>query len=246
MPSLSSRARSRLLRTTPLLAGVALAAGCGASSGQPPATSGATAAQTVQTKFVNVVKSVSPSVVQIQTKSGLGSGIVFDARGNVVTNNHVVAGAKTFTVTLHGGTQVSATLVGASPSNDLAVIHLTGSTPPAATFADSSKIAVGYLALAIGNPLGLHSSVTMGIVSSLNRTVPEGNGVTLTSAIQTSAEINPGNSGGALVGLDGQVIGIPTLTALDPQLGGAQAPGIGFAISSNRVRAVATSLIPGA
>jgi putative serine protease PepD len=244
MPSLSPRTRRRLIRTTPLLAGIALVAGCGASS-QPTTTSSGAAAQTVQTKFVDVVKSVSPSVVQIQTKTGLGSGIVFDTTGNVVTNNHVVAGAKRFTVTLFSGKQVPATLVGTSPSDDLAVIHLSGSTPPPATFADSSKIGVGYLALAIGNPLGLHSSVTMGIVSSVNRTVSEGPGVTLKSAIQTSAEINPGNSGGALVDLNGQVIGIPTLTALDPQLGGSQAPGIGFAIASNEVQTVAKTLIPG-
>jgi S1-C subfamily serine protease len=118
-----------------------------------------------------------------------------------------------------------------------------GVTPPPASFADSSKIEVGDVALAIGNPLGLRSSVTEGIVSSLGRTVSEGNGVVLASAIQTSAAINPGNSGGALVNLAGQVIGIPTLTALDPELGGAQAPGIGFAIPSNTVRRIADQLI---
>jgi S1-C subfamily serine protease len=231
---------------TPLLASLALVAGCGGAG--PPAGSSATTSPTahsIQTEFVDVVKTVSPSVVQIQTSTGLGSGIVYDNRGNVVTNNHVVAGAKQFTVTLLGGKQVPATLVGADASNDLAVIHLTGATPPPATFADSSKVSVGYLALAIGNPLGLKSSVTMGIVSSVNRTVSEGNGVTLSSAIQTSAEINPGNSGGALVDLTGQVIGVPTLAALDPQLGNSQAPGIGFAIASNRVTGVARSLIAG-
>jgi putative serine protease PepD len=96
--------------------------------------------------------------------------------------------------------------------------------------------------LAIGNPLGLRSSVTQGIVSSTNRSVAEGNGVTLASAIQTSAAINPGNSGGALVDLSGRVIGIPTLAALDPELGG-EAAGIGFAIPSDTVTQVATRLI---
>jgi putative serine protease PepD len=95
-------------------------------------------------------------------------------------------------------------------------VHLTGATPAAATFADSSSAQAGDLVLAIGNPLGLRSSVTQGIVSSVNRLVPEGNGVTLSSAIQTTAAINPGNSGGALVDLSGRVIGIPTLAALDP------------------------------
>jgi S1-C subfamily serine protease len=109
-------------------------------------------------------------------------------------------------------------------------------------FADSSKVRVGEYALAIGNPLGLRSSVTQGIVSSTSRTVPEGGGVTLPSVIQTSAPINPGNSGGALVDSTGAVIGIPTLAAEDPEMGGA-ADGIGFAISSNTVRAIAEQLI---
>jgi S1-C subfamily serine protease len=229
-----------LVRATPILAGVAVLAGCGATS-HPVTTS--PSAETIQSRFVNVVKTVSPAVVQIQTSSGLGSGIVFDAHGNVVTNHHVVAGARQFTVTLSGGKRVSATLVGAVPRSDLAVIHMVGATPPPATFGDSSKIEVGDLVLAIGNPLGLHSSVSQGIVSSVDRTVSEGNGVTLKSAIQTSAEINPGNSGGALADLNGRVIGIPTLAALDPEFGGTPAPGIGFAIASNRVKSVASSII---
>jgi S1-C subfamily serine protease len=98
--------------------------------------------------------------------------------------------------------------------------------------------------LAVGNPLGLRSSVTEGIVSSLGRSVSEGsNGVTLASAIQTSAAINPGNSGGALVDIRGQVVGIPTLAALDPELGGSAAPGIGFAIPSNNVKDIAQQLV---
>lgn len=101
----------------------------------------------------------------------------------------------------------------------------------------------GDISFAIGNPLGLRSSVTQGIVSSVSRSVSEGSGVTLAQAIQTSAEINPGNSGGALVDLSGRVIGIPTLAALDPEFGGAQAPGIGFAIPSSMVQHVANKLI---
>src|SRR6058998_762312 len=118
-----------------------------------------------------------------------------------------------------------------------------GARPKPAAFADSSKVRVGEFALAIGNPLGLRSSVTEGIVSSLGRTVSEGNGVALSSAIQTSAAINPGNSGGALVDLHARVIGIPTLAALDPELGGSQAPGIGFPIPSNTVKKIADQLI---
>jgi S1-C subfamily serine protease len=197
----------------------------------------------VQRQFVDVVRRISPSVVQIQTGAGLGSGIVFDRKGDVVTNAHVVGSSRRFQVTLAGGGKHPATLVGTYPQNDLAVIHLQGATPRPAVFADSSKIAVGDFALAIGNPLGLRSSVTEGIVSSVGRTVPEGNGVVLPSAIQTSAPINPGNSGGALVDLDAHVIGIPTLAATDPEFNGAQAPGIGFAIPSNTVRSIAGKLV---
>jgi S1-C subfamily serine protease len=224
------------------LAAIAALAGCG-SGGQTRADVG----QSLQSKYVSVVKAVSPSVVLIQTQQDLGSGVVLDSAGNVVTNAHVVAGATKLSVTLAGGRQVPAKLVGTDTSNDLAVIRMTGATPvpPAASFADSSKISVGDIALAIGNPLGLHASVTEGIVSSLGRSVSEGNGVTLTSAIQTSAAINPGNSGGALVDLSGQVIGIPTLAALDPQLGNSQAAGIGFALSSNQVKTVAARMIGG-
>jgi S1-C subfamily serine protease len=230
--------RGRLAIAATLLVAVAALAAFG-SAGQDDTG----IAQTLQGKYVSVVNGVSPSVVSIQTPHVLGSGVVFDTHGNVVTNAHVVAGATKFSVALFGGKQVAATLVGTDPSNDLAVVHMTGVTPTAATFSDSSKISVGDIALAIGNPLGLRSSVTEGIVSSLDRSVSEGNGVTLTSAIQTSAAINPGNSGGALVDLSGHVIGIPTLAALDPQLGNSQASGIGFAISSNQVKTVAARIL---
>ncbi|MEA2149724.1 MAG: hypothetical protein QOD69_1554 [Solirubrobacteraceae bacterium] len=230
--------RGRVAIAVTLLTAIAALAGCGAA-GQHRAG----VAQTLQSKYVSVVNGVSPSVVLIQTPQALGSGVVFDTHGDVVTNAHVVAGATAFSVTLNGGKQVPATLVGTDPSNDLAVVHLAGATPPPASFSDSSKISIGDIALAIGNPLGLHASVTEGIVSSLDRSVSEGNGVTLTSAIQTSAAINPGNSGGALVDLDGHVIGIPTLAALDPQLGNTQASGIGFAIPSNQAATVAARIL---
>jgi putative serine protease PepD len=192
--------------------------------------------------FVPVVQKVSRAVVQIQTAKGLGSGVVFDRRGDVVTNAHVVAGARRFVVTLAAGDRHPAALVGSDPSHDLAVIRIAGARPAPATFGDSSALLVGDLVLAIGNPLGLRTSVTQGVVSSLGRSVNEGNGVTLSPVIQTSAAINPGNSGGALVDLADRVIGIPTLAALDPQTGGAQAPGIGFAIPSNTVKTVVARL----
>jgi S1-C subfamily serine protease len=197
----------------------------------------------LEQRFVEVVRAVSPSVVLIESSDGLGSGVVYDDAGHIVTNNHVVGSNKTFTVTLAGGDRHKATLVGAFPPDDLAVVHLESGSPPVATFGDSSALEVGQVTLAMGNPLGLRSSVTDGIVSSLGRTVSEGNGAVISAAIQTSAAINPGNSGGALVDLDGEVIGIPTLAATDPKLGGGQAPGIGFAIPSNTVKRIASQLI---
>jgi S1-C subfamily serine protease len=197
----------------------------------------------LQNAFVAVFRKVSPSVVQIQTSEGLGSGIVFDAKGDIVTNNHVVGSARSFLVTTAAGHQLKATLVGSFAPDDLAVIKAPADANlQPASFADSSKLRVGDIAMAIGNPLGLQSSVTEGIVSALGRQEPEGSGVTLANAIQTSAAINPGNSGGALVDITGRVIGIPTLAAADPQLGGA-ASGIGFAIPSNTVKSIAAQLV---
>jgi S1-C subfamily serine protease len=213
------------------------------AAAHPPVVAMRAPADALQRQFVDVVRTVSPQVVQVQTSAGLGSGIVFDHDGDVVTNAHVVGAARRFVVTLAGGRRLRATLVGADRGHDLAVLHLAGATPAPAVFAASARVEVGDLVLAIGNPLGLRSSVTQGIVSSLSRRVSEGDGVTLAPVVQTSAEINPGNSGGALVDLSGRVIGIPTLAALDPQVGGGQAPGIGFAIPSDTVRAVVARLL---
>jgi putative serine protease PepD len=199
----------------------------------------------IQQHFVDVVQVVRPSVVEIATSNALGSGIVYDAQGDIVTNSHVVGTARNFTVTWFDGSTATATLVGQDSSNDLAVIKVarTNANVSAATFADSGALQTGDIALAIGNPLGLQNTVTEGIVSATGRAVQEENNVVLSDTIQTSAAINPGNSGGALVDINGQVIGIPTLGAQDPQLGSGAAPGIGFAIPSNIVRKVADQLI---
>ena len=197
----------------------------------------------LQQAIVAVVHTLSPSVVQIQSAQGLGSGIVFDAKGDIVTNNHVVAGGGPYTVTTSAGKRYPAKLVGSFPPDDLAVVKVGGAGLRPATFANSSKLEVGDLAIAIGNPLGLRSSVTDGIVSAFRQGISEGNGVALPTMIQTSAAINPGNSGGALADLEGRVIGIPTLAATDPQLGGGTAPGIGFAIPSNLVRDIASQIV---
>jgi len=205
-----------------------------------PSASGAAA---VEQQFVAVIKQTQPQVVQIQTDSGLGSGVIFDAKGNIVTNAHVVSGASQLAVTLADGRRFDARLVGAYVPDDLAVVDIgSGHGISPARFADSSKLAVGEIVLAEGNPLGLQSSVTDGIISALGRNVSEGQGVVLPSAIQTSAPINPGNSGGALIDLEGQVVGIPTLAAGNSQTGGVAA-GIGFAIPSNTVTDIAGQII---
>jgi S1-C subfamily serine protease len=219
----------------------------GSSASKPPQTGHASlkpaaAALAFQRAITAVVHELSPSVVQIQNSEGLGSGVVFDSNGDIVTNNHVVAGGGPYTVTA-GAHSYGASLVGRFAPDDLAIVHVSNAHLAPATFADSSKLDVGDFAIAIGNPLGLRSSVTDGIVSAFRQGVSEGNGVALPLMIQTSAAINPGNSGGALSDLEGRVIGIPTLAATDPQLGTGAAPGIGFAIPSNLASNIATQII---
>jgi putative serine protease PepD len=205
-------------------------------------------ANQIEAQYEQVVQTVLPSVVQITTDLGEGSGVVYDDKGDIVTNAHVVAGAKSFDVTqANGGKPLKGTLVGVFNADDLAVIKVSGTPLRAARFGDSGPLRVGQIVMAMGNPLGLSGSVTQGIVSALGRTVtskPEGDfaGATIADAIQTSAAINPGNSGGALVTLSGEVIGIPSATAVDPEVGGA-AQGIGFAIPSRTVNRIAPQLI---
>ena len=208
-------------------------------------------ANQLQDAYQKVIGDVLPSVVQITTGDSLGSGIVYDDKGDIVTNAHVVGSATTFTVTLANTTKsLDATLVASYPDSDLAVIKL-GSPPGGlrpATFGDSGKVQLGQITLAMGSPLGLSGSVTQGIVSATGRTVSEPRnagspGATIGNMVQTSAAINPGNSGGALVNLDSQVIGINTLAATEPQTNGAAAPGIGFAIPASTITNIADQLI---
>ncbi|MFF8292013.1 S1C family serine protease [Streptomyces sp. NPDC016309] len=201
--------------------------------------------------YRDAIRNVLPSVVQIEARDSLGSGVVYDEQGHIVTNAHVVGGERTFKVTVATGEEpMTAELVSSYPEQDLAVIKLArrpAGLKPAA-FGDSSKVEVGQIVLAMGSPLGLSGSVTQGIVSATGRTVSEsrsagGTGATIGNMVQTSAAINPGNSGGALVNLDSEVIGIPTLAAADPQLGGSAAPGIGFAIPASMVRTVVDQIV---
>jgi len=222
---------------------VAVSRATDSTRSQPPVGPAERQGLALQSAFVQVVASISPSVVQIEDRRGLGSGIVLDKAGHIVTNNHVVTGGKAFTVTTLDGKRYRASLVGSFPPDDLAVIQVSGAELTPASFADSSKLRVGDLAIAIGNPLGLRSSVTQGIVSAFRQgMIEQGGKVILPSVIQTSAAINPGNSGGALVDITGRVIGIPTLAATDPELGGS-APGIGFAIPSNLVADIAGQIV---
>ena len=215
------------------------------TGGNPPSTAtnpSSAGALALQNDMVAIIKQVTPSVVVIETSAGLGSGVIYDNAGHIVTNAHVVGTSTTFKVTLSNGKSYTGTLVGTFQADDIAVIKVTAPGMVPAVFGDSSALSVGDFVMAMGNPLGLQSSVTEGIVSALGRQVSEPAGNTLPDVIQTSASINPGNSGGALVDLNGQVVGIPTLAAVDSQLGGS-APGIGFAISSNRAKTIADQLI---
>ncbi|MEA2383011.1 MAG: hypothetical protein QOH72_2982 [Solirubrobacteraceae bacterium] len=214
--------------------------GTGAATGRTAALAGARGGDP-SPAYEAAARIALPSVVQIQRSNGLGSGVVMDANGDIVTNAHVVAGENKFVVISSDGKHFAATLRGSFPQGDVAVVRVSAGSLRPAQFGDSAKLRVGEAVLALGSPLGLRSSVTDGIVSAVSRTVSEGNGVALPSVVQTSAAINPGNSGGALVDLRGRVVGIPTLAALDPELGGT-APGVGFAISSNEVKSIATQL----
>ncbi|WP_228994020.1 S1C family serine protease [Streptomyces sp. DH8] len=256
-----SRARRLLTPLSAALCAIALAGGCsgtGPAAPAPEASASGTAQGSVkrapddlEAAYQKVINDVLPSVVQIEASEGLGSGVVYDGRGHIVTNAHVVGDEKKFKVSVATGEEVvSASLVSSYPEQDLAVIRLDdvpeGLRP--AKFADAGTAEVGQIVLAMGSPLGLSSSVTQGIVSALGRTVSEsrsggGTGATIANMVQTSAAINPGNSGGALVDLDSRVIGIPTLAATDPQLGDGAAPGIGFAIPVSMVRTVADQII---
>jgi S1-C subfamily serine protease len=208
-----------------------------------PVPEGTGSAGVLQQAFLQVVARVRPEVVEVATNTDLGSGIIFDHQGDIVTNDHVVGSATSFQVQSVTGEVLNAALVGAYPQGDIAVIRVSGSLNLApATFADSAELQAGSIVFAVGSPLGLSSSVTEGIVSYNGRPVSEANGVNLPSTIQTSAAINPGNSGGALVDLDGDVVGIPTLAAIDSEDGG-QAGGIGFAIPSDSVKPIAEQLI---
>lgn len=203
---------------------------------------------TSKNAVTKVAQTVSPAVVGISNKeegyfglqdSSSGSGIIIDSNGYIVTNNHVIENAAKVTVKLSSGKVLDAKVVGADQRSDLAVIKVDAKNLPVAKFGDSSKVKVGDLAIAIGNPLGeeFAGTVTAGIISALNRTIQYDGAIY--KVLQTDAAINPGNSGGALCDEQGEVIGINSL-----KMGAAEnAEGMGFAISINEAKDIIKSLM---
>lgn len=192
-------------------------------------------------QVVHAFETVGPAVVHIAARQangrgGTGSGVIFAPDGYLITNSHVVSGATELTVSLTDGRSLPARLVGDDPATDLAVLRLEASGLPHAEFGSSSRLKVGQLAIAIGNPLGFQATVTAGIVSALGRTLRSPNGRLIESVVQTDAPLNPGNSGGALADGRGRVIGINTAI-----IGGAQ--GLCFAIGADTVVDVTTRLM---
>ncbi len=227
----------------------------GTTLSQSPASSNAGTA--APGSIAAVAAKVMPSTVDIQVNlangSAEGSGVILTADGDVLTNNHVVSGAQgDITVTLSDGSQHTATVVGTSPSYDLAVIKIqgvSGLTP--ATLGRSSDVQVGQQVVAIGSPQGLTGTVTNGIISALNRTVAvqgeNRNSSVVYNGLQTDAPINPGNSGGPLINLDGQVVGINSAIATAGSTAGSGSQGgsigLGFAIPVDQAKRVAQEIM---
>jgi S1-C subfamily serine protease len=181
---------------------------------------------------------VDPSIDPNQQTQGIGSGIIFDANGWILTNRHVVSGANSLTVELKDGTRYPGTTYGVDTLTDLAIVKVDATDLPAATTGDSDALKVGQLVVAIGSPLGTFSnSVTSGIVSAVGRSI-QTDGGSLRNLIQTDAAINPGNSGGPLLDSTGAVIGINTAIEKD-------ATGIGFAIPVNIARPIMRQALAG-
>lgn len=200
--------------------------------------------------FVSVIEKVRPSVVAITTEvpvrmfgrqftqEGAGSGWIIDTNGLIVTNNHVVEGARTVTVTLQDGRSFPAVSVRTDTMADLAVIRIDAQNLPALQIGDSSKLRVGEWVVAIGNALGLGISATKGIVSALGVSISTSDRETIHDLIQTDAAINPGNSGGPLVNLAGEVVGINSIKVA--QVG---VEGMGYAMSIEEAAPIIDQLV---
>jgi putative serine protease PepD len=232
-----------------------------------------TSSSTLPTSFSNtspksineIYKAVGPGVVDITTSStqntggvfgfgqqqqtqGEGAGVVFDKKGDILTDQHVVSGATKVTVNFPDGVKAPATVVGSDTGADLAVIRVQGvsaSELHPLSFGDSSAVQVGDSVIAIGSPFGLPNTVTAGIISAVNRTIQAPNQFTIPNAIQTDAPINPGNSGGPLINAAGQVIGLNDQIETNNTNGQGEgsSSGVGFATPSNSDVRVAKEII---
>jgi putative serine protease PepD len=204
------------------------------SDAQPASSTGTLSLQ-------SIYKLANKGVVEITAGQGQGSGFVYDANGNIVTNAHVVDGAGSISVKFWNGKTFSARLVGSDPSTDLAVLKVDA--PVSELFplslGDSSTLVVGDPVVAIGSPFGLEGTVTSGIVSALHREMTSPNRFAIDNSIQTDAAINHGNSGGPLLNAQGKVVGVNS--QIESNSGGNE--GVGFAIPSNTVRSIASQLI---
>jgi len=202
---------------------------------------------TIETQQEAAIAKVEPAVVELKVMTAqgqqIGSGVIIDTKGDIVTNYHIVNGEESIVAVLYNGSTEQALLVGTNTADDLAVVRIQPfANMTVAKFGDSSKLVVGQEVLAIGNPLGITETATKGIVSALNRSVTESTGTTISNAIQTDAAVNPGNSGGALITLQGELVGIPTLTAVNTESNTA-ANGLSFAIPSNLVQTVVQQIL---
>ncbi len=201
-----------------------------------------TVAERVKPSVVNIKVTVLEEDIfgNVRQGSGVGSGIIYDDSGYIITNNHVVANAQQLLVTLYDGREFPAKLVGADKNTDIAVIKIDVNNLKPASFATIEKLKVGQLAIAIGSPFGLQQTVTVGVISALGREVLYSyENLPMVDLIQTDAAINPGNSGGALVNSSGQVIGVNTMIYSTT----GQSAGIGFAIPSDTAVNIANQLI---
>jgi S1-C subfamily serine protease len=192
---------------------------------------------------IQVVDDIGPAVIGVRRTSrqrglydGAGSGVIISPDGYALTNNHVVRGAGSIEGILHDGSVATAEVVGTDPDTDLALLRLSGKGHHRADLGDSNALQVGELAIAIGNPLGLQATVTVGVVSALRRTLRGESGRLIEDVIQTDAALNPGNSGGALVDARGSVVGINTAI-----IGGAQ--GLCFAVPSSTAKLIIPELM---
>jgi S1-C subfamily serine protease len=217
------------------------------SQARTTATTTASGGTTIETQQEAAIAKIEPAVVELKvtTAQGLqiGSGVIIDAQGDIITNNHIVSGEQSIVAVLYNGNTEQAQLVGTVAADDLAVVRIQPFTNmTVAQIGDSSRLVVGQEVLAIGNPLGITQTATRGIVSALNRSVTESTGTTISNSIQTDAAVNPGNSGGALINLQGELVGIPTLTAINTETN-TVANGVSFAIPSNLVQTVIQQIV---